>query len=31
MITLYEVPSENMSFGQGKAPRAHISAEATQH
>jgi hypothetical protein len=31
MITLYEVPGENISFGQGVAQRAHISAEATQH
>jgi hypothetical protein len=30
MITLYEVPGENISFGQGVAQRAHISAEATQ-
>jgi len=28
MITLYEVPGENISFGQGLAQRAHISAEA---
>ena len=25
MITLYEVPGENISFGQGLAQRAHIS------
>lgn len=31
IITLYEVPSENILFGQGEAQRAHISAEATQH
>jgi hypothetical protein len=31
MISLYEVPGENISFGQGVAQRAHISAEATQH
>ncbi len=30
MITLYEVPGENISFGQGLAQRAHISAEAAQ-
>jgi 4-oxalocrotonate tautomerase len=28
MITLYEVPGENISFGQGLAQRAHISNEA---
>jgi hypothetical protein len=26
MITLYEVPGENISFGQGLAQRAHISS-----
>jgi hypothetical protein len=26
MITLYEVPGENISFGRGLAQRAHISA-----
>jgi hypothetical protein len=26
MITLYEVPGENISFGRGPAQRAHISA-----
>src|SRR5882672_10826287 len=30
MITLYEVPGENISFGQGLAQRAHISNEASQ-
>jgi phenylpyruvate tautomerase PptA (4-oxalocrotonate tautomerase family) len=30
MITFYEVPGENISFGQGLAQRAHISAEAAQ-
>jgi hypothetical protein len=30
MITLYEVPGENISFGQGLAQRAHISNEAAQ-
>jgi phenylpyruvate tautomerase PptA (4-oxalocrotonate tautomerase family) len=30
MITLYEVPGENISFGQGLAQRAHISKEAAQ-
>jgi hypothetical protein len=29
-ITLYEVPGENISFGQGLAQRAHISNEAAQ-
>jgi phenylpyruvate tautomerase PptA (4-oxalocrotonate tautomerase family) len=28
MITLYEVPGENISFGQGLAQRAHISKAA---
>src|SRR5438034_8459863 len=28
MITLYEVPGENISFGRGLAQRAHISANA---
>jgi Tautomerase enzyme len=28
MITLYEVPGENISFGRGSAQRAHISANA---
>ena len=28
MITLYEVPGENISFGHGLAQRAHISNEA---
>src|ERR1700688_1662340 len=28
MITLYEVPGENISFGQGLAQRAHISDNA---
>jgi phenylpyruvate tautomerase PptA (4-oxalocrotonate tautomerase family) len=28
VITLYEVPGENISFGQGLAQRAHISAAA---
>ncbi|MDB5583653.1 MAG: 4-oxalocrotonate tautomerase [Bradyrhizobium sp.] len=28
MITLYEVPGENISFGQGLAQRAHISNDA---
>jgi hypothetical protein len=27
MITLYEVPGENISFGRGLAQRAHISDE----
>jgi phenylpyruvate tautomerase PptA (4-oxalocrotonate tautomerase family) len=27
MITLYEVPGENISFGRGLAQRAHISAK----
>jgi hypothetical protein len=31
MITLYEVPGENISFGQGLAQRAHISNEAARH
>jgi len=30
MITLYEVPGENISFGQGLAQRAHISNTASQ-
>src|SRR5271163_3140771 len=30
MITLCEVPGENISFGQGLAQRAHISNEAAQ-
>jgi len=30
MITLCEVPGENISFGQGLAQRAHISNEAVQ-
>src|SRR3974390_392375 len=30
MITLYEVPGENISFGQGLAQRAHISNESSQ-
>ena len=30
MITLYEVPGENISFGQGLAQRAHISNEAAK-
>jgi phenylpyruvate tautomerase PptA (4-oxalocrotonate tautomerase family) len=30
MITLYEVPGENISFGQGLAQRAHISNEAAR-
>jgi 4-oxalocrotonate tautomerase len=30
MITLYEVPGENISFGQGLAQRAHISNEAAE-
>jgi len=30
MITLYEVPGENISFGEGLAQRAHISTEAAQ-
>jgi phenylpyruvate tautomerase PptA (4-oxalocrotonate tautomerase family) len=30
MITLYEVPGENISFGRGTAQRAHISNEAAQ-
>ena len=30
MITLYEVPGENISFGQGLAQRAHISSEAAR-
>jgi Tautomerase enzyme len=29
MITLYEVPGENISFGQGLAQRAHISDNAS--
>jgi hypothetical protein len=29
MIQLYELPGENISFGQGLAQRAHISAEST--
>jgi phenylpyruvate tautomerase PptA (4-oxalocrotonate tautomerase family) len=28
LITLYEVPGENISFGRGLAQRAHISANA---
>ena len=28
VITLYEVPGENISFGRGLAQRAHISAVA---
>jgi len=28
MITLYEVPGENISFGRGLAQRAHISNDA---
>jgi hypothetical protein len=28
-VMLYELPGENVSFGQGLAQRAHISAEAT--
>jgi phenylpyruvate tautomerase PptA (4-oxalocrotonate tautomerase family) len=28
MITLYEVPGENVSFGRGLAQRAHISASS---
>jgi hypothetical protein len=28
MITLYEVPGENISFGRGQAQRAHISDNA---
>jgi hypothetical protein len=28
MITLYEVPGENISFGRGQAQRAHISGNA---
>ena len=31
MITLYEVPGENISFGQGLAQRAHVSNEAARH
>ena len=30
MITLYEVPGENISFGQGLAQRDHISNEAAK-
>src|SRR5277367_3992482 len=30
MITLYEVPGENISFGQGLAQRAHISENAAK-
>jgi hypothetical protein len=26
MVTLYETPGENISFGRGLAQRAHISA-----
>jgi phenylpyruvate tautomerase PptA (4-oxalocrotonate tautomerase family) len=29
MITFYEVPGENISFGQGVAQRAHISDKVT--
>ena len=27
LITLYEVPGENISFGRGLAQRAHVSAQ----
>jgi hypothetical protein len=30
MITLYEVPGENISFGRGLAQRAHISAQGAE-
>jgi hypothetical protein len=30
MILLYELPGENISFGQGLAQRAHISAALAQ-
>src|SRR5277367_1178265 len=30
MITLYEVPGENISFGRGLAQRAHISENAAK-
>ena len=30
IVTLYEVPGENISFGQGLAQRAHISNETSQ-
>jgi len=30
MITLYEVPGENISFGRGLAQRAHISDNAAK-
>jgi hypothetical protein len=31
MITLYEVPGENISFGRGLAQRAHPSNAAALH
>lgn len=30
VVMMYEVPGENVSFGQGLAQRAHISAEAAK-
>jgi hypothetical protein len=31
MVTLYETPGENISFGRGLAQRAHISAPRAAH
>jgi len=30
MITLYETPGENISFGRGLAQRAHVSARESR-